>query len=153
MSGTYTKIHIQLVFAVKFRAALIAKEWSSELHKFITAIIQERNHKLLQINSMPDHIHILLGLRPKDSIASLTQLVKSESTKWINNTGKTKSKFNWQEGYGAFSYSPKDVPAVIDYIANQESHHKKTSFLEEYKTFLEEFDIDFEDRFLFTEPM
>ncbi len=153
MPGTFTKIHIQLVFAVQHRAALIAREWKSELHKYITAIIQERNHKLLQINSMPDHIHILLGLRPKDSIASLTQLVKSESTKWINNSGKTKSKFNWQEGYGAFSYSPKDVPGVIEYIANQESHHKKTSFLEEYKAFLQEFDIDFEDRFLFTEPM
>jgi len=152
MPNTYTQLHIQLVFAVKYRAAMIEKEWKERLHQYITAIFQRNNQKMLQINSMPDHIHILFGLRPEQSISSLTQNVKSESTKWINRNRLSKSPFAWQEGYGAFSYSKSHVPAVIRYIQNQETHHRKESFLEEYKKMLKAFDVAFDERYIFREP-
>ena len=152
MANTYTQLHIQLVFAVKYRAAMIEKEWKERLHQYITAIFQRNNQKMLQINSMPNHIHILFGLRPEQSISSLTQNVKSESTKWINRNRLSKSPFAWQEGYGAFSYSKSHVPAVIRYIQNQETHHRKESFLEEYKKMLKAFDVAFDERYIFREP-
>ncbi|WP_233509425.1 IS200/IS605 family transposase [Pedobacter chinensis] len=135
MPNTYTQIHIQFVFAVKYRAALIGKEWEERLLKYITGIIQANNHKMIQINNMPDHIHILVGLRTHQSISSLIQNVKTESSKWINDQGFLKSKFSWQEGYGAFSYSKSHVPKVIHYIQNQKEHHKKETFLDEYTNF------------------
>ena len=122
MANTYTQLHIQFVFAVKYRAALIQKEWKERLHQYITGIFQENGHKLLQINSMPDHIHIFLGLRPNQSISSIIQNVKTESSKWIKNEN-LHSSFAWQEGYGAFSYSKSHVQDVIRYIQNQEAHH------------------------------
>lgn len=152
MPGTFTQLNIQLIFAVRYRAALIHPVWKEELHKFMTGLIQSRHHKTLQINSMPDHIHILVGLRPADAISSLVQCVKSESTKWINETKYRDTIFRWQEGYGAFSYSQSDVPAVIRYIRNQESHHKQKTFLEEYGQFLEHFQVEYDDRYLFREP-
>src|SRR5689334_16449979 len=100
MPNTYTKLHVQFVFAVKYRAALIQKPWKERLHKYITGIIQAHDHKMLQINSMPDHIHILIGMRPLQSISSLVQKVKSESTKWINENKLAGAEFAWQEGYG-----------------------------------------------------
>jgi REP element-mobilizing transposase RayT len=101
---------------------------------------------------MPDHIHILLGLRPYDSISSLTKIIKSESTKWINQEGFTKKKFNWQEGYGAFSYGKSQVPDVVRYIENQETHHRKQTFLQEYQDFLDKFEVEYDERYLFREP-
>ncbi len=151
MANTYTQLHIQLVFAVKFRAALIQKEWKEKLHKYITGILQSNNHKLLQINSMPDHIHILIGLRPNQSLAALVQNIKTESTKWIKEQ-KLSPSFAWQEGYGAFSYSKSHVDTVIRYIQNQEAHHKKETFLDEYRNFLKEFEIDVEEQYIFKEP-
>jgi putative transposase len=119
MANTYTQLHIQLVFAVKYRVALIQKEYKERLHQYITGIIQQNEHKLLQINSMPDHIHIFIGMRPQQSISSLVQNAKSESSKWINENGFCRSAFAWQEGFGAFSYSKTHVPDVIRYIQNQ----------------------------------
>ena len=152
MSNTYTQIHIHFVFAVKFRSALIQKEWKNELLKYITGIFQHNNHKVLQINSMPDHIHILIGMRPTQSISSLIQNVKTESSKWINAHKLCKSTFAWQEGYGAFSYSKSQVPDVIRYIQNQELHHKKETFIDEYRHLLNTHEIEFEEQYIFKEP-
>lgn len=148
MPNTYTQLHVQFVFAVKYRAALIQKQWNDRLHKYITGIFQENDHKMLQINSMPDHIHILIGLRPTQAISSLIQNVKTESSKWIKDNGFSK-QFAWQEGYGAFSYSKSQVPDIIRYIQNQEVHHKKHTFLNEYRGLLREFEIDFDERYIF----
>ncbi|HSU28584.1 MAG TPA: IS200/IS605 family transposase [Chitinophagaceae bacterium] len=152
MANTYTQLHIQFVFAVKYRAALIQKQWSDKLHKYITGIIQANEHKMLQINSMPDHVHILIGMRPHQSISSLMQNVKTESSKYVRTERFCKSTFAWQEGYGAFSYSKSDVQNVISYIQNQESHHKKEEFLREYPRMLNEFDIEYDNRYIFKEP-
>src|SRR5690606_23400644 len=122
--------------------SVIHKAWKERLHQYITAIIQRNQHKMLQINSMPDHIHILIGYNPNQSVASLLQLVKSESTKWINEQRFVPGRFAWQEGYGAFSYSKSQVQEVIHYIQLQEEHHKKTTFREEYRAFLNAFEIE-----------
>lgn len=152
MANTYTQLHIQFVFAVKYRAAMIHPSWKQELHKYITGIVQENGHKMLQVNSMPDHIHILVGLRPAQSVSSLVQNVKTESSKWIKTKGFCPAPFSWQEGYGAFTYSKSHVQDVIRYIQNQETHHKKITFTDEYKHFLKMFEIEYEDQYLFREP-
>lgn len=149
MANTYTQIHIHLIFAVKFRQSLIQPYWKERLHQFMTGIIQNNNHKVLQINSMPDHIHILIGFRPSQSLSSLVQNVKAESTKFINNERLSNYRFEWQLGYGAFSYAKKDLNHVINYIQNQESHHKIKSFQEEYVDFLNEFKIDWDEKYIF----
>ena len=150
MPNTYTQIHIQFVFAVKYRAALIGKEWKERLHQYMTGIFQGNNHKMLQINSMPDHIHIFIGMRPHQSISSLMQNVKTESSKWIKEQNLSHS-FAWQEGYCAFSYTKSQVPDVIRYIQNQEIHHQKETFLNEYRKFLTEFEIEWDERYIFKE--
>ncbi|MEO5594249.1 MAG: IS200/IS605 family transposase [Chitinophagaceae bacterium] len=152
MANTYTQLHIQFVFAVKYRATLIQKEWKDELHKYITGIINSNGHKMLQINGMPDHIHILTGLRPAQSISSLVQNIKTESSKWIKEKKFCSSAFAWQEGYGAFSYSKSHVANVIRYIQNQEAHHKKQTFLNEYRHFLQVFEIEYEEQYIFKNP-
>ena len=151
MPNTYSQIHIQFVFAVKYRAAQIEKVWKDELHKFITGIIQNYTHKVLQINSMPDHIHILIGMRPNQNISELAQKLKVESSKWIKESGLCKSPFYWQEGFGVFSYSKSHVNRVIRYIQNQEKHHEKESFLAEYRKFLTAFEIEWEEQYIFKE--
>jgi putative transposase len=152
MANTYTQLHIQLVFAVKYRAALIQNEWKERLHQYITGIIRQNQNKMLQINSMPDHIHIFIGLRPDQSISSLVQNVKSETNKWIKEKKFCKSSFAWQEGFGAFSYSKTHVPDVIRYILNQEAHHQKETFLDEYRKMLKAFEIEWDERYIFKEP-
>ena len=151
MANTYTQLHIQFVFAVQYRAALIQKNWRARLHKYITGIFQNNDHKMLQINSMPDHIHMLIGLRPTQAISSLIQNVKTESSKWIKDEKLCTSAFSWQEGYGAFSYSKSQVPYVIRYIQNQEVHHKKEIFLDEYRKLLKEFEIEYDEKYIFKE--
>ncbi|MGZ8541902.1 MAG: IS200/IS605 family transposase [Chitinophagaceae bacterium] len=153
MANTYTQLHIQFVFAVKFRAALIQKEWKEKLHQYMTGIFKANEHKMLQINSLHDHIHIFIGMRPNQSISSLVQNVKTESSKWIKNEKHCSSSFAWQEGYGAFSYSKSHVPDVIRYIQNQQAHHKKETFLEEYSRLLKAFEIEYEERYIFQEPI
>jgi len=149
MANTYTQIHIQLVFAVQNRASLIKDSWKDEMYKYMTGIIQNKDHKMLQINSMPDHIHILIGLRPTQALAELVKVVKQESTNWINDQKFTLKKFNWQEGYGAFSYTKSDVPRVIKYIQNQENHHREIKFLDEYVEMLKVHEIDYDEKYLF----
>ena len=153
MANTYTQLHIQFVFAVKYRAALIHADWKERLHQYITGIFQSNDHKMLQVNGMPDHIHIFIGMRPHQSISSLIQNVKAESSKWIKNQNLCRSPFAWQEGYGAFSYSKSHVPDVIRYIQNQEAHHKKEMFLNEYQRMLKAFEIEYDDRYIFKEPV
>ena len=152
MPNTFTQIHIQFVFAVKYRAALIDGEWKERLHQYITGIFQQQKHKMLQINTMPDHIHIFIGMRPHQSISTIMQIVKSESTKWINDEKLCSRQFAWQEGYGAFSYAKSQVNDVIRYIQNQEIHHQKETFLEEYKKFLTAFEIEWDEQYIFKEP-
>jgi putative transposase len=149
MANTYTQIHIQAVFAVQNRDCIIQRTWKDELHKYISGIVENNNHKLLAINGMPDHIHILFGLRPSQSLSDLMQDIKGSSSKWINEKGFVKGKFSWQEGYGAFSYSKSDVTNIIQYIVNQTVHHKKKTFMEEYLEILKEFEINYDDRFVF----
>ncbi len=151
MANTYTQLHIQLIFAVKYRRALIEESWEIEMQKYITGIIQNKSHKMLQINNVADHIHIFIGMRPDQSISSLVQLVKAESTNWINDNKLSKKSFYWQEGFGAFSYSRNDVQRVINYIKNQKEHHKKERFLDEYKKLLQSFEIEWDERYIFKE--
>ncbi len=151
MANTYTQIHIQFVFAVKYRDCLIHPSWKEELYMYITGITKENGHKLLAINGMSDHIHILIGLRPTQSIADLMQNIKGGSSKWINLKKFLKIKFEWQEGYGAFSYSKSQVINIIQYIKNQENHHKAKSLREEYLEILKEFEIDYNENYIFKE--
>ena len=152
MPNTYTQLHIQFVFAVKYRAALIQPQWKEQLHGYITGIFQSNNHKMLQINSMPDHIHIFIGMRPHQSVSALIQNVKTESSKWIRANNYCTMPFAWQEGYGAFSYSKSHTDNVIRYIQNQEIHHRNENFLDEYKGFLKAFEIAYEEQYIFREP-
>ena len=135
--------------AVKKRTGLIQKEWKDELCKYITGIIQYHDHKLLAINGMPDHLHVFFGMRPTQSLSDLMQDVKGNSSKWINEKKFIKDEFEWQEGYGAFSYSKSQVPKVIGYIHNQEAHHRKITFLDEYRNFLKKFEVDYDERYIF----
>lgn len=149
MANTYTQIYIQIVFAVKGRQNLIAKEHREELHKYITGIVSNRNQKLLSIFAMPDHIHILVSISPNISISDLVRDIKAGSSKFINDNKWTTGRFNWQEGYGAFSYSKSNVDNVVKYILNQEHHHKKKTFKEEYLDFLQKFEIEYDEKYVF----
>ncbi len=148
MANTYTQIHIQTVFAVQNRQSLIKPEWKDELYKYITGIIQSYDHKVLQINGMPDHIHIFFGMRPTQSLSDLMKQLKQDSSKWINTKRLINGKFSWQAGYGAFSYSKSQVSQIIRYIANQEEHHKSKTFSDEYIELLKESGIDYDERYI-----
>jgi REP element-mobilizing transposase RayT len=149
MANTYTQIYIHIVFAVQGRPNLIPKSIREELHKYITGIVQNRNQKMLAIFCMPDHTHILIGMKPDISISDLTRDIKSISSKFINDNRFVKGKFNWQVGFGAFSYSKSQIDSVIKYILNQEQHHKRKSFKEEYIEFLKKFGIEYNEEYLF----
>lgn len=149
MANTYSQIYIQIVFAVKGHENLIKKENREELHKFITGIVSNREQKLLAIFAMPDHVHILIGIKPNITISDVVRDIKAGSSKFINDSKWINGKFNWQEGYGAFSYSKSQLDNVIKYILNQESHHKKQTFKEEYISFLEKFEIEYDEKYLF----
>lgn len=151
MANTYTQIHLHLIFAVKYRTGIIQSKWKDELYKYITGIIQSNNHKLLIINGMPDHIHILVGIRPNQSVSELLQDIKGSSSKWINEKGFVKGRFEWQEGYGAFSYGKSQIKDVIRYIENQEEHHRKKTFREEYLAFLDAFEVEYDEKYIFKE--
>lgn len=149
MSNTYTQIHIHFVFAVKFRDAVIADVWKTDLYKYIAGIIKNNGHKLIAIGGMPDHIHLLIGVRPNQSISELLKFIKGDSSRWINKNNFVKRRFEWQAGFGAFSYSKSHLKEVIRYIENQEIHHKKRSFGEEYLEFLQKYGVDFDVRYIF----
>jgi len=149
MPNTFTQLRIQLVFAVEGRDRLIPKKYKDQVEKYISAVIQKRKHKLLAIFCMPDHIHILIGLHPQQSISKLVEEVKKASQVFIKEQDWMPFDFKWQRGYGAFSYSKSQTDAVAKYILNQEEHHKTRSFKEEYVDFLTKLDIDFEEQYLF----
>ncbi len=149
MANTYSQIYIQIVFTVKGRQNLIPHQHREELHKYISGIVQKRNQKLLSIFAMPDHIHVLVGLKPNISISDLVRDIKAGSSKFISDSKWLTSKFSWQEGFGAFSYSKSQLSRVIVYIQNQEKHHKKKSFREEYLEYLDKYEIDFDNKYLF----
>ncbi len=149
MANTYTQIYIQIVFAVSGRRNLISKENREELHKFITGIVSNRKQKLFAVFAMPDHIHMLISINPNISISDLVRDIKSGSSKFINEKRWINGKFNWQEGYGAFSYSRSSVDSVIKYILNQEEHHSKKTFREEYLEFMEKFEIAYDPKYVF----
>ena len=151
MANTFTQIYIQTVFAVKGRENIIARSWKDELYKYITGIVQNNDHKLLAIGGMPDHLHVFIGLKPKQSISDLLQDVKGSSSKWINEKKLVKGKFSWQEGYGGFSYAHSQLDRVINYINRQEDHHKKQTFRQEYMKMLEKFRIEYDPKYLLNE--
>ena len=150
MANTYTQIHIQAVFVVKNRSCIIKPSWEDELYQYITGIIQNHDHKVLAINGMPDHVHVLFGMRPTQSLSELLQDVKGNSSKWIKHRGLVSGGFSWQQGFGAFSYSKSHVNRVINYIKNQKNHHRRKTFHEEYVAFLKAFEIAYDERYIFT---
>ena len=149
MANTFSQLYVQVVFAVKNRESLIHKNNREELQKYISGIIENRNAKLLAIYCMPNHTHILIGLKPSVLLSDLVRDIKAGSSKFINEKRWIKGKFNWQEGFGAFSYSHSQIGNVIRYINNQDEHHQKKSFKEEYLDFLQKLEIDYDDKYLF----
>ncbi|NIV14932.1 MAG: IS200/IS605 family transposase [Aliifodinibius sp.] len=149
MADTYSQIYIHTVFAVQGRQNLISKKHKDELYKYITGIITKKEQKLIRINGMSDHIHILIGLRPAMALSDLVRDIKTNSSTFINDNRWIRGKFNWQEGYGAFSYGHSQLDRVIRYIDNQEAHHRKRTFKEEYLTLLKRFNIEYKDEYLF----
>lgn len=149
MPSTFSQIYIQVVFAVKGRDSLIQPNWEEELYKYITGIVRNKEQKMLAINGMPDHIHFLIGMKPSCCLSDLVREIKKSSNEFIREKRFSKFAFQWQEGYGAFSYSHSALDNVIGYINNQKEHHKKHSFQDEYKDFLKKFQIEFKDEYLF----
>jgi REP element-mobilizing transposase RayT len=149
MANTFSQIYIQTVFAVSGRLALITPDFKEELHKYITGIITKQDQKLIRINGMLDHFHILIGLKPAMALANLVRDIKSDSSEWINKKKLARGKFAWQEGYGACSYGHSQLDMIIGYIVNQEQHHQRRSFRDEYLTLLKKFEIDFKEEYVF----
>jgi REP element-mobilizing transposase RayT len=149
MANTFSQIYLQFVFAVKDRQSLITKNNKEELHQYITALVQSRKAKLLAINCMPDHIHIFVGFKPTILISDFVKEIKVESNEFINSKNWVKGKFSWQEGYGVFSYSHSHIDAVVKYVLNQEKHHQKRTFKDEYLDLLNKFEIPFDERYVF----
>lgn len=152
MANTFTQIHIQAVFAVKYRQALIHPTWEKRLYQYIIGIIESKGHKVLAINGISDHIHIFFGLRPTQGLSDLMREVKSGSSEWINKNHFTSCKFEWQKGYGGFSYRKSDVNQIVKYIANQKTHHQDKIFLQEYLSILDSFEIKYDEKYVFQLP-
>ena len=149
MANTYTQIYIHVVFAVEDRQNLIAPEHNDELQKYITGIVTAQKHKLIAINNMPDHLHMLIGLRPDAALSDLVRDVKAGSSKFINEQHWVAGRFSWQEGFGAFSCSRSQLGKVIRYIENQQEHHARQSFRDEYIELLERFGVEYDRRYIF----
>ncbi len=149
MPNTYTQLYIHCVFAVKYRQAVIEPEWKERLHMYITGIVQSNDHKLIAINSAEDHLHLFIGLNPKQSISDIMRLVKGDSSEFINKQAFTKTKFNWQEGYGAFSNSRSQINSVVGYIQNQQEHQRKKTFREEYVKMLSDYNVEYNEKYIF----
>jgi REP element-mobilizing transposase RayT len=149
MANTYTQIYIHVVFAVEGRQNLIAPEHNDELQKYITGIVTAQKHKLIAINNMPDHLHMLIGLRPDAALSDLVRDVKAGSSKFINEKSWAMGRFSWQEGFGAFSHARSQLDTVIHYIQNQQKHHAKQSFRDEYVELLEKFGVEYDQKYIF----
>ena len=149
MANTYTQIYIQIVFAVEGRQNLIDPIHNDELQKYMTGIVKAQRQKLIAITNMPDHVHMLIGQRPDSDLSELVGDIKSGSTNFINRERWVRGRFNWQEGFGAFSYSHSQLSTVIRYIQNQQRHHCKRSFHDEYVRLLDRFDVPYDERYIF----
>ena len=149
MANTYSQIYIQIVFAVEGRQNLIAPNHNDEFQKYITGIVVAQRQKLIAINNMPDHAHILIGQRPDSMLSDLVGDIKSGSTNFINRKRWVRGRFNWQEGFGAFSYSRSQLDTVISYVQNQQRHHQRRSFHDEYVKLLDRFDVPYDERYIF----
>jgi len=151
MAGTYSQIYIQIVLVVKVRQRLIDASWEQELYKYITGIVQNKGQKMLAINGMPEHLHILIGMKPSCCLSDLVREIKKSSNEFINDQNFCKFKFYWQIGFGAFSYSHSSMYRIIAYIGNQKEHHKKKTLKEEYVKQLENFKIEYKPEYLLSE--
>ncbi len=149
MANTYSQLYVQIVFSVKSRDKAIPPAHRDEIHKYITALVADEGQKLMAIFCMPDHIHILVSFNPEMPIAQLVRKIKTESSKFINGKSWMASKFQWQSGYGVFSYSKSQVRNVVNYVLKQEEPHQSKSFHTEYRQFMEKFEIDYDERYLF----
>lgn len=149
MAGTYSQIYIQIVFAVRGRQNLLQKPWREQVFKYICGIIRNKGQMPMIVNGVSDHVHVFIGLKPALALSDLVRDIKNNSTNFINDNRWVKGRFSWQEGYGAFSYSHSQVPYVYNYILNQESHHSKQTFRNEYMDFLKKFEIEHDVKYLF----
>ncbi len=149
MANTYTQIYIHVVFAVQGRQNLIPKQHKEELHKYIAGIIRNKGQKLIAINSVPDHIHLFIGLKPNMALSDLVRDVKNNSSRFMNTRKWFRGKFRWQEGFGAFSYARSQLSTVANYIMNQEEHHSRKTFRDEYVKMLKAFNVEFDSKYLF----
>jgi putative transposase len=149
MSNTYTQLYIHFVFAVQNRLSLIQNNWQSDLYRYMNGIIEQQGHRQFAINGMQDHVHILVSMNPKQASSELVFQIKRSSTIWINENKLVRGKFSWQEGFGAFSYGKSQVPDICRYIENQQIHHMKRTFHEEYIDFLKAFGIEYDERYVF----
>jgi REP-associated tyrosine transposase len=153
MANTYHQIYIQTVFAVKYRRAMLEKEWRTQIFAVMGTLTNETGCKTIIINGVEDHVHCFIGLRPVVSVSELMKTVKAKSSKYINDHSLTPERFEWQEGYGVFSYSRSQISSVYRYIQNQEAHHQKQTFRDEYLEFLKSFKIDYDEQYIFHDPI
>lgn len=151
MANTYHQMYIQAVFAVKYREAVIAKVWKADLFAVIGNLINETGCKTIIVNGIEDHVHCFFGLKPSMSVSNVMKNAKAKSSKWVNESGLLKHRFEFQEGFGSFSYSRSHIDAVYKYIQNQERHHRKQGFIEEYIEMLQKFGVDYDEKYIFQE--
>ena len=149
MAGTFTQIYIQAIFAVNGRSNLLQKPWSDEVFKYMAGIIRNKGQKPIIVNGVANHVHMFVGLQPAMAVSDLVRDVKNNTTNFINDRKLIRGKFSWQEGYGAFSYAHSQIETVYNYILNQEEHHKRKTFKEEYSDFLKKFNVEFNEKYLF----
>jgi REP element-mobilizing transposase RayT len=149
MPNTYTQLYVHVVFAVKGRANLISKPWKGKLYKYITGIITNKNQKLMIINGMPDHLHLLIGFKPDCNLSDLVRDIKANASKWINQNKFVIGKFEWQKGFGAFTTGQSQIQKVVSYILTQEEHHRKKTFTQEYVEFITAYGIEFDPEYIF----
>ena len=149
MANTYTQIYVHVIFAVEGRYNLIKKQYKENIHRYITGIIQSKKQKVIAINSMPDHVHILIGIKPNMALSDLVRDIKAGSSKHINESRWIAGRFNWQEGFGAFSYSHSQLDVVAQYIRDQEKHHTRRRFQEEYMELLRKFNVNYNPKYVF----
>lgn len=152
MANAFHQLHYQFVFAPRFRAALIQPAWEERLYQYMTGIVRGHKYKPLAIGGTADHIHLVIGMHPAQSISDFVEEIKSAASRFINESGLLPVRFEWQRGYGAFAYQKRMVPTLISYVRGQKEHHKRTTFLEEYRALLIEEEVEFEDRYIFRDP-
>lgn len=149
MANTYTQLYIHYVFAVQNRLSIIGSGWRTDLYKYMNGIITQHGHKPFAINGTADHVHVLVSMSPVQAPSDLMYHIKRSSSLWINQNRFVVGKFSWQEGFGAFSYGKTQVPVIAKYIENQEDHHSKKVFYDEYLELLREYDIDYDEKYIF----